>query len=64
MSHQFPILYGTEKNGKVKTWVATIKTVEGIVISTITYGQLDGKKQVITREYTTGKNIGIFWTKS
>jgi len=65
MSHEFPTLYGTEKNGKVKTWVATIKTVDlsssggnKIVISTITYGQLDGKKQIITREYTTGKNIG------
>lgn len=65
MSHEFPTLYGTEKNGKVKTWVATIKTVNlsssggnKIVMSTITYGQLDGKKQIITREYTSGKNIG------
>jgi len=58
MSHEFPPLYGTEKNGKIKIWLATIKTTDKEVISTITYGQIDGKKQIIKREYIKGKNIG------
>ena len=56
--HEFPILYGLEKNGKEKVWQASVKQDQDKSVATITYGQLDGKKTVITREYTTGKNIG------
>jgi len=56
----FPILYGTEKNGKVKTWAAFVlkHTCEDKAISLIEFGQIDGKKQTAIREYTEGKNIG------
>ena len=56
--HEFPILYGLEKNGKEKVWQASVTQEQDKSVATITYGQLDGKKTVITREYTTGKNIG------
>lgn len=57
---EFPVLYGTEKNGKTKTWKASVyyDQKEDKAISTIEFGQLDGKKQLSTREYTEGKNIG------
>ena len=68
-----PTLYGTEKNGKTKVWMAKIylkgksksKTTSAIqadadapAFATIEHGQLDGKKQLTIREYTEGKNIG------
>jgi DNA ligase-1 len=72
--HQsFPILYGTEKNGKTKTWSASVfkhsssgassdgvslRASEDKALSVIEFGQIDGKKQTATREYTEGKNIG------
>jgi len=57
---EFPVLYGTEKNGKTKMWKASIYYDENgdKAISTIEFGQLDGKKQLSSREYTEGKNIG------
>jgi len=55
---EFPTLYGTEKNGKTKIWKATIEKNGDNATVTIEYGQLDGKKQISTREYTSGKNIG------
>ncbi len=62
MSHTFPILYGTDKNGKTKIWSATISYNENNenneVTATITFGQVDGKHQTATRVYTEGKNIG------
>jgi ATP-dependent DNA ligase len=57
-THEFPVLYGIEKNGKEKVWKAIVTSDKNKAISTITYGQVDGKQQVVTREYTTGKNIG------
>lgn len=56
--YEFPVLYGTEKNGKEKVWKAVITQEKDKSVCTITYGQIDGKQQVCTREYTTGKNIG------
>jgi DNA ligase 1 len=56
--HQFPPLYGIEKNGKEKVWIAVVTQGDKKAISTITYGQVDGKQQVVVREYDTGKNIG------
>ena len=59
---QFPPLYGIEKNGKIKTWIANIY-LKGInrdkdhAFATIEHGQQDGKKQVAVRDYTEGKNI-------
>ena len=55
----FPTIYGIEKNGKTKVWNASIKVEKnGNAISTITYGQIDGKQQTTERVYTEGKNKG------
>jgi DNA ligase-1 len=63
-----PVLYGTEKNGKTRVWVAKIylkgksksaqAQAEAPAFATIEHGQLDGKLQLTIREYTEGKNIG------
>ena len=61
IEHQsFPILYGVEKNGKIKSWLASVfkHSSEDKALSVIEFGQIDGKKQTATREYTEGKNIG------
>jgi ATP-dependent DNA ligase len=60
---QMPPLYGIEKNGKIKTWVANIymkgtNTETSHAFATIEHGQQDGKKQLTVRDYTEGKNIG------
>ena len=59
MEH-IPTIYGVEKNGKIKVWTARIHRDElnGYATAEIEYGQLDGKKQTTTREYTEGKNLG------
>jgi DNA ligase-1 len=59
----FPILYGIEKNGKIKTWAANIylkgeNMKSGHAYATIEHGQQEGKKQLTVRDYTEGKNIG------
>jgi len=55
-----PTIYGVEKNGKTKVWAARIYRDElnGFATAEIEYGQLDGKKQTTSREYTEGKNLG------
>ena len=62
---RLPILYGIEKNGKIKTWEANIYLNGGTTaqtshhaFATIEHGQQDGKKQLTVRDYTEGKNIG------
>ena len=67
---EFPILYGIEKNGKTKVWIAKIylkgkhtlamalASTQIHAFATIEHGQQDGKKQLTIREYTEGKNIG------
>lgn len=55
---QLPLLYGIEKNGKMKTWSACIHTDGVIAWAEIEFGQMDGKKQLTRRDYTAGKNIG------
>ena len=60
---QLPPLYGIEKNGKIKTWIANIylkgmNRAQDYAFATIEHGQQDGKKQLTVREYTEGKNIG------
>jgi len=55
----FDTLYGTEKNGKIKVWNASVQeNADGTATVTIEYGQIDGKKQTTVRDYTEGKNIG------
>ena len=60
---QLPPLYGIEKNGKIKTWIANIylkgvNPTQDYAFATIEHGQQDGKKQLTVRDYTEGKNIG------
>lgn len=57
---ELPTIYGVEKNGKTKVWTARIyrDVLNGFATAEIEYGQLDGKKQMTTREYTEGKNLG------
>ena len=60
---KLPMLYGVEKNGKIKTWAANIylkgaNAQSGHAFATIEHGQQDGKKQRTVRDYTEGKNIG------
>ena len=55
---EFPILYGTEKNGKIKQWSAVVYMSGLIAIAEIEFGQVGGKLQKTSREYTDGKNIG------
>lgn len=56
--HSFPVLYGIDKNGKTKVWHASVMTSSSSSVAVIEFGQEDGKKQVSTREYDKGKNIG------
>lgn len=60
IEHQFPTIYGVEKNGKTKSWAARVYVdmLNGNASAEIEYGQLDGKKQTTTREYAEGKNLG------
>ena len=57
---ELPPIYGVEKNGKTKVWMARIyrDVLNGNATAEIEYGQLDGKKQTTRREYTEGKNLG------
>ena len=57
---ELPTIYGVEKNGKTKVWTARIyrDILNGNASAEIVYGQLDGKKQTTSREYTEGKNLG------
>ena len=55
---ELPTLYGFEKNGKIRTWSASIHSDDSMAWALIEFGQMDGKKQVTKREYTVGKNIG------
>ena len=58
-----PMLYGVEKNGKIKTWSASIylkgsDATKDHAYAIIEHGQQEGKKQTTQRDYTEGKNIG------
>jgi DNA ligase-1 len=55
---KWPILYGAEKNGKVKMWSAVVCTDGDNAVAVVEFGQLDGKHQIATRVYREGKNIG------
>jgi len=53
-----PTLYGKDTSGKTKQWCASIFTNGLIARYTVEYGQLDGKIQSTSRDFTEGKNIG------
>ena len=54
----FPVLYGVEKNGKIKQWSIQVDKVGQYAKVTTLYGQMDGKMQETERFYEKGKNIG------
>jgi len=63
--HSFPKLYAIDKNGKIKVWTAAVlqstnkNAVDaGYATSRITHGYIDGKQQIVYRDYNVGKNIG------
>jgi DNA ligase-1 len=57
---EYPVLYGVEKNNKIKQWNARILLHKdgNKSLSEIKFGQLNGKLQFSYREYISGKNIG------
>jgi len=63
--HSFPKLYAIDKNGKIKVWTAAVlqftdknAVAAGYATSRITHGYIDGKQQIVYRDYNVGKNIG------
>lgn len=57
---EYPLLYGVEKNNKIKEWSARVLLHKDgkKSLSEIKFGQLNGKMQFSYREYISGKNIG------
>jgi len=53
-----PTLYGKDTSGKTKQWSAVIYTDGSVARYTVEYGQVDGKLQTTSRDFTEGKNIG------
>ena len=53
-----PTLYGKDIAGKTKQWSATIYTNGLVARYTVEYGQVNGKIQSTSRDFTEGKNIG------
>ena len=53
-----PTLYGKDTSGKTKQWSAAIFTNGSVARYTVEYGQVDGKLQTTSRDFTEGKNIG------
>jgi predicted DNA-binding WGR domain protein len=53
----FPPLYGIDSGGKVKIWSAKVQFFpeENKAVQIVEFGQIDGKKQVASREYDSGK---------
>ena len=59
LSKTFPTLYKKTKTGKVQQWTISVQeTGAGYGRITVEHGQLNGKKQVITKDVTSGKNVG------
>ncbi len=53
-----PTLYGKDISGKSKQWTATVYTDGVKARYTVEYGQVGGKLQLTSTDYTEGKNIG------
>jgi DNA ligase-1 len=58
LQETLPTLYGKDTSGKPKQWSAAIYTNGTIAQYVVEYGQVDGKLQTTTRDFTEGKNIG------
>lgn len=59
-TEKFPILYSVNANGKIKQWMITVTSDNDKSTATITtqYGLTDGKQTTVTKEVSSGKNIG------
>jgi len=53
-----PTLYGKDISGKTKQWSAVIFFNGSVARYTVEYGQVDGKLQTTSRDFTEGKNVG------
>ena len=53
-----PTLYGKDISGKIKQWTASMYTNDVVARYNVEYGQVDGKIQSTSRDFTEGKNIG------
>jgi len=59
LSKVFPTLYKKTKTGKVQQWrISVQETGAGYGRITVEHGHLNGKTQVITKDLTSGKNVG------
>lgn len=58
LQETLPTLYGKDTSGKPKQWSAAIYTNGTIAQYVVEYGQVDGKLQTTSRDFTEGKNIG------
>jgi len=58
MATTFPSLYGEALSGKQKVWALSVEDRGGVGAIVISHGYEDGKKQVIERLVSVGKNIG------
>jgi DNA ligase-1 len=58
LQETLPTLYGKDTSGKTKQWSAAIFTNGSVARYTVEYGQVDGKLQTTSRDFTEGKNIG------
>lgn len=54
----FPELHGDAQTGKTKMWSVRVFEQDGAGVIEITHGYVDGKKQVIQKVISEGKNIG------
>lgn len=59
LSKTFPTLYKKTKTGKVQQWTISVQeTGAGYGRITVEHGQRHGKKQIITKDIVSGKNVG------
>lgn len=54
----FPILYGVDKNKKIREWFIQVENKGEYSVMTYTYGQQNGKKTECAQRISSGKNIG------
>ena len=58
LQETLPTLYGKDIGGKTKQWSAAIFVNGSVARYTVEYGQVDGKLQTTSRDFTEGKNVG------
>lgn len=54
----FPILYGIDKNNKIKQWNIRVENKGAHSLIIYSYGYLHGRKVECTLNISSGKNIG------